>query len=357
MRLNLNPFDHFWGTFSHDIAIDLGTKNTKVSVLGKGIAVREPTIVAAHKKTKEIFAIGTEAAKMLGRTPATIVVKHPLENGVIDDLDLAESLLKHFIVKVHQNPTSFPKIPRPKVAIGVPSGATEVERRAVSDAAFNAGAREVVLVDESMAAALGTNLPIEQPSGSMIVDIGGGTTEVAIISLGGVVANNSLRIAGNEIDDDIVGYARTRYNLLIGQSSAEEVKIQGGSAYPVGKESKILMRGRDLATGLPASITISTGEVREAISNTLRLITQGIKDVIEAAPPELVGDIVENGIYLAGGGSLLPGLPNLINKETKMPVSLVDDPLATVVKGMTKVLTDENLQERVRFAGGLKLAA
>lgn len=355
--MNLNVLDHFWGAFSHDIAIDLGTKNTKVAVLGKGIAVREPTVVAAHRKTKQIFAIGSDAQKMLGRTPATIVVKHPLQDGVIDDLELTESLLKHFIVKVHQNPSSFPKIPRPKITMGIPSGATEVERRAVSDAAMNSGAREVLLIEESMAAALGANLHIEKPNGSMIVDIGAGTCEIAIISLGGLVVSKSLRTAGNEIDEDIVGYARTRYNLLLGDSTAEEVKITAGSAYPVGKESKVLMRGRDLATGLPSSVSISTGEVREAISNTLRIITQGIKDVIEESPPELVGDIVENGIYITGGSSLLKGITNLISKETKMPVVAVDDPFSTLVKGLTKVLADEELQKRVRFAGSLKSTA
>ncbi|OGY26188.1 MAG: rod shape-determining protein [Candidatus Woykebacteria bacterium RBG_16_43_9] len=352
--MDLNPLNHFWGTFSHDIAIDLGTKNTKVAVLGKGVAIREPTVVAAHRKTKQIFAIGTEAQKMLGRTPATIVVKHPIQDGVIDDLDLTENLLKHFIIKVHQNPSSFPKIPRPKIAMGVPSGATEVERRAVSDAAANSGAREVMLIEEPMAAALGTSLPIEKPSGSMIVDIGAGTTEVAVISLGGLVVSKSLRIAGNEIDEDIINYARTRYNLLLGETTAEDVKIKAGSAYPIGKESKILMRGRDLAIGLPASVSISTGEVREAISNTLRSIVQGIKDVIEESPPELVGDIVENGIYLTGGSSLLNGLTNLISKETKIPVVLVDDPLSTVVKGMMRVLEDPGLQTKVKFAGSLK---
>lgn len=354
--MKLNPFDHFWGNFSLDLAIDLGTKNTKLAVVGKGIVVREPTVIASHKKTKEIFAIGSQAQKMQGRTPASILVTYPLVDGVIDDLDLAETLLKHFIIKVHESPTSFPKIPRPKIALGIPSGATEVEKRAVSDAALNAGAREVVLIDEAMAAALGTKLPIEEAKGSMIVDIGGGTTEIAIISLGGVVVSRSLRIAGNEIDDDIVSYARTRYNLLLGNSTAEDVKLNAGSAYPVGKETKITMRGRDLASGLPAAITISSGEVREAISNTLRLITTGIKDVIESAPPELVGDIVENGIYLTGGSSLLGGISNLITKETKMPVLPVEDPLSTVVKGMSLLLADENLQSKVKFAGGLKFA-
>ncbi|MDP2720800.1 MAG: rod shape-determining protein [bacterium] len=354
MRLNLNPLDHFWGMFSHDIAIDLGTTNTKVAVSGKGVMIREPTVVAAQKKTKQIFAIGTEAAKMIGRTPAALVAARPLRDGVIDDFDYAENLIKYFIIKIHQNPASFPKIPRPKVAIGIPAGATEVERRAVSDAATGAGAREVILIEEPMAASLGAKLPIDQPIGNMIVDIGGGTTEVAIISLGGIVVSKSIRIAGNELDQDIISYARARYNLLLGERTAEEVKIAAGSAYPVGKESKMLVRGRDLATGLPATVTISTGEIREALSNTLRTIVEGLKDVIEEAPPELVGDIVENGIYLTGGSTLLKGLPNLVARETKMPSILVEEPFSTVVKGMTKVLEDPKLLSRVKFTGGLR---
>ncbi|HEX7456252.1 MAG TPA: rod shape-determining protein [Candidatus Nanoarchaeia archaeon] len=355
MGLNLNPFDRFWGTFSHDIAVDLGSTNTKVAISGKGIMIREPTVVAAHKKTKQILAIGSEAAKMLGRTPAVIVAAHPLRDGVIDDFDHAENLLKYFIIKVHQNPTSFPKIPRPKVAIGTPSGATEVERRAVADAASGAGAREVILIEEPMAASLGAKLPIDRPTGNMIIDIGGGTTEIALISLGGIVVSKSLRVAGSEMDEDIIAYARARYNLLLGEATAEDVKITAGSAYPVGKETKINVRGRDLATGLPATVTMSTGEIREAISNTLRTIIEGVKEVIEKSPPELVGDVVENGVYLTGGGTLLKGMPNLVARETKMPVILVDDPLSTVVRGMIKVLEDEKLLSRVKFAGGLKM--
>jgi rod shape-determining protein MreB len=354
VKVNLNPFDQFWGTFSHDIAIDLGTKNSKVAIAGKGVMVREPTVVAAHKKTKHIFALGTEARKMLGRTPASLVAVYPLQDGVIDDYDYSENLLKYFIIKAHQNPSSFPKIPRPKVAIGIPSGATEVERRAVNDASFSAGAREVILIEEPMAAALGAKLPIDQPTGNMIVDIGGGTTEVAVISLGGIVVGKSLRVGGSEMDHDIINYARARYNLLLGEKSAEEIKITAGSAFPVGKETKIDVRGRDLATGLPATVPMSSGEIREAISTTQRTIVEGVKSVIEECPPELVKDIVDNGIYLTGGGTLLKGLPNLFARETKIPVINVQDPLSTVVKGMAKVLEDEKLLSRVRFGGGLK---
>ena len=355
--MDLNPFNHFWGAFSHDIAIDLGTKNTKVALAGKGVMIREPTVVAAHKKTKQIFSLGTEARKMVGRTPASLVATHPLHDGVIDDFDFAESLLKYFIFKVHNKPSSFPKIPRPKVTIGIPSGATEVERRAVADAATGAGAREVILIEEPMAASLGANLPIDEPTGNMIVDIGGGTTEIAVISLGGIVVSKSLRVASSEMDQDIVGYARARYNLLLGETSAEDIKIKGGSAFPTEKESKIDVRGRDLATGLPAKITMSTGEIREAISTTQRTIIEGIKDVIEESPPELVGDIVENGIYVTGGGTLLKGFANLVARETRMPVISVADPLSTVVRGMQKVLEDEKLLSRVKFTGGLKQLA
>jgi rod shape-determining protein MreB len=352
--LNLNPLDYFWGAFSLDLGVDLGTANTKIAVCGKGVMVREPTVVAAHKKTKQILAIGSEAKKMLGKTPASIVATRPLRDGVISELDLAEGLLKHFIHKVHQTPTSFPKIPRPKVVVAIPCGATEVERRAVSDAVRAAGAREVYLIDEPMAAALGANLPINEPRGHMIVDIGGGTTEIAIISLGGIVVSKSLRVAGDEMDADIINYTRARYNLLLGEKSAEEIKIASGSAYPSGKEVKLQISGRDLATGLPTTVPTSTGEIREAISNTLRTIIEGVKDVIEESPPELVNDIAEEGIYLSGGGTLLKGWPTLLAKETRMPTVTVVDPLTTVVKGAARVLEEPNLYKRIKFAGSLR---
>lgn len=350
----MNILNRFWSTFSHDIGIDLGTANTLVYVVGKGIMVREPTVVAANKKSKQILAIGSEAKKMLGKTPASIVAARPLRDGVISDLDFAESLLKYFVIKVHQTPSSLPKIPRPKVAIGMPSGVTEVERRAVQDVVSNAGAREVHIIEEPMAAALGAGMPIMEPAGNMIVDIGGGTTEIAIISLGGSVITKSLRVAGDEMDSDIIAYARSRYNLLLGERSAEEIKVAYGSAYPVTKDSKIIMRGRDLASGLPASISVSTAEVREAISNTLRTIVEAVKDVIEESPPELVGDIVEKGIYLTGGGALLKGVPELVARETKMPVIVCDDPLTTVVRGTAKVLSDESLLRDLRIAQAIR---
>lgn len=349
-----NPLDYFWKTFSLDLGVDLGTSNTKIAVCGKGTVVREPTVVASHKKTKQIIAIGTEARKMLGKTPASIVAARPLANGVINDLELAEALLKHFIKKIHQSPSSFPKIPRPKVVLAVPSGATEVERRALSDAAVNAGAREAYLLEEPMAAALGARLAIDEPNGNMIVDIGGGTTEIAIISLGGIVVCKSLRIAGMEMDEEIISYVRSRYNLLLGIKTAEEIKIAHGSAYPAIKESKVQVYGRDLATGLPTSVQVSTGEIREALSNTLHEIVEGIKETIEDSPPELVNDVAKNGIYLSGGSSLLKGLPQFIAKETKIPVVLVEDPLTTVVKGTSRVLENKNIFKKLVTAGALK---
>jgi rod shape-determining protein MreB len=268
-------------------------------------------------------------------------------------LDAAENLVKYFINKVHENPSRFPKLPRPKVVVGIPSGVTEVERRAVYDAAMHAGAREVYLIEEPMAAAVGAGLPIEEPKGSMIVDIGGGTTEIAVISLGGIVLSRSIRVAGDELDQDIINYARGRYNLLLGERSAEELKITGGSAYPVKAETKLMLRGRDLAGGLPAVIQINSGELREAMSETLNIIAQNIKDIIEDTPPELVGDLLENGITVTGGGALLSGMGVFLEKETKVPVHVVDDPLTSVVKGAGKLLDDPHLLETVKITGGL----
>ncbi|MEX0616995.1 MAG: rod shape-determining protein [Candidatus Woykebacteria bacterium] len=345
--------DQFFGTFSHDLAIDLGTANTLVLVRGKGIMIREPSVVAIHKKTKNVLAIGTEAKKMVGRTPASIVAQKPLKDGVINDLEAAEAILKHFIKKVHGDSQGLPKIPRPRVVIGIPSDVTEVERRAVQEAALNSGAREVFLIEEGVAAAIGAELPIEEAAGNMIVDIGGGTSEIAVISLGGIVVNHSVRIAGDEMDQDIVNYARARYNLLVGEKTAEQVKIEAGSAFPVGEEIRMPLRGRDLATGLPATINIGSSEIREALSSTIQTIIGVIKDTIEETPPELVSDIYERGIYLTGGGSLLSGLPELISKETKIPTILTKDPLTTVVMGAGKVLDNVELLEKVKITQGV----
>jgi rod shape-determining protein MreB len=341
--------DNVLGFFSHDIGIDLGTANTLVFVRGKGILIREPTIITQHRKTKKVIAVGNEAKKMLGKTPQNVVSSRPLKDGVISDLDAAEALIKYFIAKVHENPSRFPKIPRPRVVIGIPSGVTEVERRAVKDAAVKAGAREVFLIEEPMAAAIGADLPIGEPKGTMIVDIGGGTTEIAVISLGGTVVSRSIRIAGDEMDQDIVNYARARYNLLLGEKSAEEIKVKAGSVYPTKNEIKLTIKGRDLATGLPAIVSISSGEVREALTSTINTIIEGVKEVIELSPPEMVSDLLEGGIMVTGGGAMLPGIKELIERETKIPVIIDEDPLTTVVKGAGKVLEDPELLEKVKI--------
>ncbi len=357
-------FNRIWQLFSHDIGIDLGTVNTLVLVKGKGIVIREPTVVALHKKTRQILAIGSEAKRMLGRTPAAIEAVRPLRGGVISDFDTTEAMLRYFIQKVHQTPSNkkgwgLPRIPRPRVVVGIPSGVTEVERRAVQDACLSAGAREAYLIEEPMAAAIGAKLPVEEPDGVMVVDIGGGTAEIAIISLGGMVINRSLRIAGDQLDQDIVNYMRIRYGMLIGDKSAEEVKVEIGSAHPdftkeKGAESATVVRGRDLASGLPKSLKISADEVREALSPTITQIVQVIQEVLEETPPELLTDIVERGIYLAGGGALIKGLDKRIAEETKLPVWVADDPLTTVVRGCGELLDNLDLLSKVKVTGGLR---
>lgn len=350
-----------WQFFAHDIGIDLGTVNTLVLVKGKGIVIREPTVVALHKKTRQILAIGGEAKRMLGRTPAAIEAVRPLRDGVISDFDTTEAMLRYFIHKVHRTPSkgtfSLPKIPKPRVVVGIPSGVTEVERRAVQDACLVAGARQAYLIEEPMAAAIGANLPVEEPEGVMIVDIGGGTTEIAVISLGGMVINRSLRVAGDEMDEDIINYARTRYGMLVGEKTAEEVKIEIGSAYQLdGKDDNLVtvIRGRDLASGLPKSLKITASEVREALTPTVSQIMAVIREVLEETPPELLTDIVERGIFLTGGGSLLRGLDKKIAEETKLPVYIADDPLTTVVRGCGEVLENLDLLSKVKVTGGLR---
>ncbi len=354
-------FDKIWGYFAHDIGIDLGTVNTLVLVKGKGIVIREPTVVALHKKSRQILAIGGEAKRMLGRTPAAIEAVRPLRDGVISDFDTTEAMLRYFIHKVHHNPQSgwrsLPKIPRPRVVVGIPSGVTEVERRAVQDACLSAGARQAFLIEEPMAAAIGAKLPVEQPEGVMMVDIGGGTTEIAIISLGGMVINRSLRVAGDELDEDIINYMRTRYGMLIGEKSAEEAKIEIGSAYELERGDDniaTVIRGRDLSTGLPKSLKITASEIREALTPTVNQIVSIIQEVLEETPPELLTDIVERGIYLAGGGALLRGLDKKIAEETKLPVYVADDPLTTVVRGCGEVLENLDLLSKVKVTGGLR---
>jgi rod shape-determining protein MreB len=327
------------GLLSHDIGIDLGTANTLVYVRGKGIVINEPSVVAVNVKTKQVLAIGDEAKKMVGKTPASIVATRPLVDGVVSDFEVTEQMLKYFINKVHKE--TYSVFPRPRVVVGIPSGVTEVEKRAVEDAATNAGARQTFLIEEPMAAAIGSRLPIQDAAGSMIVDIGGGTTEVAIISLGGIVASRSLRIAGDELSDDIIQYAREQFNLQIGERTAENIKIAIGSAAgSVGGPKEVPMRGRDLVTGLPKEIMVTPEQIRHALAKSVREIVEAVKITIEETPPELVADIMERGIYLAGGGALLKGLNTMLARETKMPVHVAEDPLTAVARGTGLVLED-----------------
>ncbi|MBI2627177.1 MAG: rod shape-determining protein [Parcubacteria group bacterium] len=330
--------DKLFGAFSKDIGIDLGTANTLVYVRGKGIIIREPSVVAINKKTGQLLAIGTEAQRMVGRTPGHIIATRPLVSGVISDFEVTEQMIKFFIDKVHKE--SFTIIPRPRVVVGIPSGVTDVEKRAVEDAVYNAGAREVYLIEEPMAASIGARLPIHDAVANVIVDIGGGTTEVAVISLGGIVASRSIRIAGDKLNQDIVQYVREESNMLIGDRTAEEIKLAVGSARPMEEELEIIVRGRDMVSGLPKEIVITSDDIRKAIARSLRAIVSAVKNTIEETPPELVADLMNRAIYLAGGGSLLRNLDVLLGQETKLPIKVVDDPLTAVVRGCGIVLED-----------------
>lgn len=356
----INPIDRLLGMFSHDIGIDLGTANTLVYIKGKGIVIREPSVVARHKKTKEILAIGASAKKMTGRAPAMIDVVRPLKDGVIADFDATAAMLSHYIKKVHESGSTFPQIPRPKVIIGIPSGVTEVERRAVAEAALDAGAREANLIEEPMAAAIGAGLPIDGPEGNFIVDIGGGTSEIAVISLGGIVLGRSIRIAGDEMDEAIINYVRLKYSLLLGQPTAEAVKIGIGAAEigaaeknPKKEQRFTVVRGRDLETGLPKSIKLTSEEVQEALSPIVQEIIGNIVDTLEETPPELTSDIMERGIILAGGGSLIAGIDKAVSEAAKMPVWVAEDPLTCVVRGCGFCLEDNGLLKRIRVTKGL----
>lgn len=332
------------GLFSKDIGIDLGTANTLVYVKGRGIVINEPSVVAINKKTGQILAIGDEAKKMVGRTPAHIVASRPLVEGVISDFEVTEQMLKYFIDKVHRE--TFAVFPRPRVVIGIPSGVTEVEKKAVHDAVINAGARLVFLIEEPMAAAIGARLPVQEARGNVIVDIGGGTTEVAVISLGGIVASKSLRIAGDKLNEDIIKYAQDEFNLLLGEKTAEDIKITVGSAFRLNETLETPMRGRDLITGLPKEVIVNDGQIKDALARSVGIITASIKQTIEETPPELVADIMERGIFLTGGGSLLRGLDQLVAQVTQMPVKITEDPLTTVVRGTGIVLEGiESLRE------------
>lgn len=330
--------NRIFGYFSHDIGVDLGTANVLIYVKGKGIVINEPSVVAMNTKTRQVLAVGDDAKAMVGRTPANIVATRPLVDGVVSDFEVTEYMLKYFIEKVHKE--TFTIFPRPRVIIGIPSGVTEVEKRAVEEAAINAGARQAFLIEEPMAAAIGARLPIQEAAGSMIVDIGGGTTEVAVISLGGVVASRSLRIAGDELNEDIIQFARDEYNLMLGERTAEDIKIKIGSAYPLEKKLETVMRGRDLVTGLPKAITVDSDQIRGALAKSVGIIVDSIKMTVEETPPELVADIMDKGIVLAGGGALLKGLDKLVALSTKMPTYIADDPLTCVVRGAGLVLED-----------------
>jgi rod shape-determining protein MreB len=336
--LAINPLNWLMGLFSLDIGIDLGTANTLVNVRGKGIVINEPSWVAIDKRTRKPLAIGAKAKEMVGRTPANVIAIRPLRDGVISEFEITQAMLGYFIGKAHQQ--SIVPMPRPRVVIGIPSGATEVEKRAVYDAAMSAGARETFLIEEPRAAALGAGLPVSEIRGSMIVDIGGGTTEVALMSMGGIVVSRSLRVAGDEIDQDVILFIRNKYNLFIGERMAEQVKIGIGSAYPLPIEKTMSVRGRNLVTGLPEAIEVSSVEIREAISGSIQVIVDTIKDALDEAPPEIVADLIETGICLAGGGSQLQGLVDRLGDELNLRVWVAEDPMTCVARGAGMILED-----------------
>lgn len=333
-----NMWSKLIGLFSNDIGIDLGTANTLVYVKDRGIVLREPSVVAIQTGTKRILAVGEEAKRMLGRTPGNIVAIRPMKAGVIADFEITEAMLRYFIKKIHNKR----KMVRPRIIIAVPSDITEVEKRAVKDSATHAGAREVFLIEEPMAAAIGVGLPVQEPAGNMIVDIGGGTTEVALISLAGIVFSRTVRVGGDEMDECIVQYMKRVYNLMIGVRTAEEIKISMGSAYPVEDETSMEVKGRDLVAGLPKTLTITSEEIREALQEPVSSIIDAIRITLERCPPELAADLVDRGMILAGGGSLLTGFDKLIAEQTGLPVHVADDPLSAVAEGTGVVLNELN---------------
>ncbi|PWU06223.1 MAG: rod shape-determining protein [Verrucomicrobia bacterium] len=335
--------DNVLGFFSNDIGIDLGTANTLVYVKDHGIVLREPSVVAVHQGTNKVLAVGDEAKRMLGRTPGNIVAIRPLKDGVIADFEITEEMLRHFISKVHNRR----RMVRPRVVVAVPSGITEVEKRAVKDSATHAGAREVYLIEEPMAAAIGVGLPVQDAAGNMIIDIGGGTTEVALISLSGIVFSRSVRVAGDELDEAIAQYMKRAYNLMIGERTAEEIKIKIGSAYKLEKEATMEVKGRDLVAGLPKTITISSQEVREALTEPVATIVDSVRITLERCPPELSADLVDRGLILAGGGALLRGLDKLLSEETGLPVHVAEDPLSAVAEGTGKALQELKFLRKV----------
>jgi rod shape-determining protein MreB and related proteins len=348
--LAFSPLNWFWGLFSLDIGIDLGTANTLIFIRGKGIVINEPSWVAIEKRTRDPIAIGSQAKMMVGRTPANVVALRPLRDGVISEYDITQALLEYFIGKAHQQ--SIVPLPKPRVVVGIPSGATEVEKRAVFDAAMAAGAREVNMIHEPSAAAIGAGLPVNETQGNMIVDIGGGTTEVAVISMGGIVVSRSLRVAGDELDQDIINYVRNKYNLFIGERMAEKVKVAIGSAYPLKEELTIDVRGRNLVTGLPESIDVSSVEIREAIASSIAVIVKTIRDALDEAPPEILADLIDSGICLAGGSSQLKNLDERLSNDLKVRVWVAEDPMTCVARGCGIIL--ENKDEYSSFLVGLE---
>ncbi len=336
--------DRMLGIFSNDIGIDLGTATTLVYVKGQGVVLCEPSVVAIDKYTHQILAVGEEAKRMLGRTPGNIIATRPMKDGVIADFDVTEAMLRYFIRKIYRRK----QIINPRVVIAVPSGITEVEKRAVKDSAERAGARSpVYLVEEPIAAAIGVGLPIQEPSGNMIVDIGGGTTEIAVISLAGIVFAKSIRIGGDEFDEAIMAHLKRTYNLMIGERTSEEIKIQIGSVYPLEEETTLDVKGRDILAGLPKTVTVSSEEIREALSEPISAILEAIRITLERTPPELSADLIDRGLILAGGGALLRGLDKLISEETGLPVHIADDPLTAVALGTGRYLSDFNLLKRL----------
>ncbi len=331
------------GWFSNDLAIDLGTATTLVYVRGRGIVLNEPSVVAIEKKTENLLAVGIEAKKMLGRTPGNIVAIRPMKEGVIADFEMAEKMLRHFITKAHNRSTFV----RPRIIIGVPSRITQVEQRAVRDSAELAGAREVYLIEEPVAAAIGAGLPITEPSGNMVVDIGGGTTDIAVLSLGGIVYSESVKVAGDRMDDAIMNYVKKKYNLLIGDHMAERIKVEIGSAYPFEEKKELLVKGRDLISGIPRTLLLNDAEIREALVEPISTIINAIKVALENTPPELAGDIIDCGMVLTGGGSLLRGMDIRLREETGLPIITVDDPLTSVVLGVGKILDELDLLRKV----------
>ncbi|MGA1797071.1 MAG: rod shape-determining protein [bacterium] len=336
-------FDSIFGLFSNDLAVDLGTANTLVYMKGRGVVLSEPSVVAIQTTTGQVLAVGKEAKKMLGRTPGGIEAIRPMKDGVIANFEVAEAMLRYFITKVHNRKA----LVRPRVIVCVPSGITQVEKRAVRDSALQAGAREIYLIEEPMAAAIGAGLPIQEPSGNMIVDIGGGTTEVAVISLSGIVYSGSVRVGGDEIDDAIIQHLKRKYNLMIGESTAEQIKITIGSAYPLPEPKTMEVKGRDLVAGVPKTLIINDEEIRSSLTEPISAIVDTVKMALERTPPELAADIVDRGIVLAGGGSLLTGLDCLLREETKLPIIYAEDPLSAVVLGAGRILDEIDLLKKI----------